>query len=162
MQATVCCPVSSGVLQPLKPAVTQPPITQPNTISPPSGGNVGNLGVVHLPREEIQGNNLPARTILSKLSNHRNFRMINSRSCGISNTVRIVGGKSASLGEFPVIKISSTTYLFRANEIIYLQWMVLLKYSDPFSDNPFKCAGTLITKFTVLSAAHCISKREQM
>lgn len=40
--------------------------------------------------------------------------------------------------------------------------MVLLRYADPFADNPFKCAGTLITKFTVLSAAHCLPKRDTM
>jgi len=57
------------------------------------------------------------------------------------DTDRIEGGKDASPGDWP--------------------WMVLLGYRSGSSSKPsYECGGTLITRKSVLTSAHCIYQRE--
>lgn len=92
----VCCP--DGVPKP-----TVPPTTPPaNDI----------LSKIHL------------RADIDKIESHRNINLINADTCGLKSTNRIVGGKKASLGEFP--------------------WNALLRYSSD-GDLSFNCGGSLIS-----------------
>ncbi|KAL7026039.1 hypothetical protein ACKWTF_013758 [Chironomus riparius] len=61
--------------------------------------------------------------------------------CGrqIDLSIRIIGGKDASPGEFP--------------------WHALLVYNLPFLMEGYHCGGSLITSTHVLTAAHCTSRR---
>lgn len=64
------------------------------------------------------------RADIDKIETHRNINLINADNCGLKSTNRIVGGKTASLGEFP--------------------WNALLRYSSN-GDLSFNCGGTLIS-----------------
>uniref|UniRef100_A0A1B0FEG8 limulus clotting factor C n=1 Tax=Glossina morsitans morsitans TaxID=37546 RepID=A0A1B0FEG8_GLOMM len=72
------------------------------------------------------------RDYVSQL-NTEGLNILNNLNCGDSNSNRILGGEETNLNEFP--------------------WMALLRYDSP--SNEFKCGGSLITNFYVLTAAHC-------
>uniref|UniRef100_A0A1A9VFY2 CLIP domain-containing serine protease n=1 Tax=Glossina austeni TaxID=7395 RepID=A0A1A9VFY2_GLOAU len=72
------------------------------------------------------------RDYVSQL-NTEGLSILNNLNCGDSNSNRILGGEETNLNEFP--------------------WMALLRYDSP--SNEFKCGGSLITNFYVLTAAHC-------
>ncbi|KAM7356970.1 venom serine protease Bi-VSP-like [Cochliomyia hominivorax] len=59
--------------------------------------------------------------------------------CGQVNVTltKIVGGEESQIGAWP--------------------WMALIGY-DPYSTQPFRCGGSLVTARHVLTAAHCIRK----
>lgn len=65
-----------------------------------------------------------SRADIDKIESHRNINLINAENCGLKSTNRIVGGKKASLGEFP--------------------WNALLRYSSD-GDLSFNCGGSLIS-----------------
>ena len=67
---------------------------------------------------------LHPRADIDKIESHRNINLINADSCGWKSTNRIVGGKEASLGEFP--------------------WNALLRYNAA-GDLSFNCGGSLIS-----------------
>lgn len=71
---------------------------------------------------------------------HPNWHLIDHEHCGESITDRIIGGEEASLGQFP--------------------WMVRLAYEVYyvfFNVTVFTCAGSLINKLYVVTAAHCVT-----
>ncbi|KAL9893732.1 serine protease grass-like isoform 1-T1 [Glossina fuscipes fuscipes] len=72
------------------------------------------------------------RDFVSQL-NTEGLNILNNLTCGDSNSNRVLGGEETNLNEFP--------------------WMALLRYDSP--SNEFKCGGSLITNFYVLTAAHC-------
>ncbi|KAJ0173664.1 hypothetical protein K1T71_010813 [Dendrolimus kikuchii] len=72
---------------------------------------------------------------LGGIKAHRNFHLL-PRDCGISNGDRISGGDITALYEMP--------------------WMVLLSYEHIELGPYYACAGTLISEWYVLTAAHCI------
>ncbi|XP_070490271.1 CLIP domain-containing serine protease B9-like isoform X2 [Chironomus tepperi] len=111
----VCCPDNAR----------SAPVTTTTTAAPP---------IVIAPEKAA---NLPrSPSDLNAVRSHRNFNLINEKSCGVSTTYRIVGGIDADLKEFP--------------------WAVLLGYQllDSFS---WGCGGSLISSRFVLTAAHCIT-----
>lgn len=57
--------------------------------------------------------------------------------CGVGHAEKIFGGKNADLDEFP--------------------WMVLLKKRDSYGRVTFSCAGVIISKRYILTAAHCLN-----
>ncbi|KAL7292236.1 hypothetical protein TKK_0014184 [Trichogramma kaykai] len=79
---------------------------------------------------------------------HPNARLLDHELCGRSPALaKIYGGSETRLFEFP--------------------WMVLLKYNDSSSNKsshsaadpePFKCAGTIISRKYILTAAHCVAQ----
>ncbi|CRK88224.1 CLUMA_CG002005, isoform A [Clunio marinus] len=81
---------------------------------------------------------LPAASDLETIKSHLNYKLINDK-CGSSSVDRIVGGYEAKPGELP--------------------WSVLLRYKSRLDNTlTFGCGGNLITKFYVLTAAHCINR----
>lgn len=70
----------------------------------------------------------------------KGLNILNNLNCGDSNSNRILGGEETNLNEFP--------------------WMALLRYDSP--SNEFKCGGSLITNFYVLTAAHCAKTPDPM
>lgn len=68
--------------------------------------------------------NMPQKSDLNEVKNHRNIKFINVK-CGSSNTVKIVGGTEADLGEFP--------------------WMALLRFKNRLDENSFtfNCGGEI-------------------
>lgn len=82
-----------------------------------------------VPQVTIQPTNnttskIHVRADIDKIESHRNINLINADNCGLKSTNRIVGGKKASLGEFP--------------------WNALLRYSSN-GDLSFNCGGSLIS-----------------
>ncbi|XP_072930061.1 CLIP domain-containing serine protease HP8-like [Epargyreus clarus] len=72
------------------------------------------------------------------VENHPNINLL-PKDCGDINGDRIVGGKLASLYEFP--------------------WMALI--SHRFDDEiAFRCAGSVINSRYILTAAHCIADKD--
>lgn len=80
---------------------------------------------------------VPPSIKISPFKYHPNYNLLPNDICGpISTNSRITNGKKTDIGEFP--------------------WMALIAYnSDGGID--FRCGGTLISEWFVLTAAHCIS-----
>ncbi|XP_045537795.1 melanization protease 1 [Papilio machaon] len=75
-----------------------------------------------------------------EIENHRNIRLLPTE-CGDVDGNRIVGGTSAGLYEFP--------------------WLALISYIlEDGRTLQFKCGGSVITARYVLTAAHCIEKKQ--
>ncbi|XP_066996045.2 CLIP domain-containing serine protease B4 [Anabrus simplex] len=69
---------------------------------------------------------------------HRNWRLFEQERCGLSQSDRIIGGKDASPGDYP--------------------WIVRVGYMGLRFDTPlFRCGAVLISKFYIVSAAHCVT-----
>ncbi|CAH1955572.1 unnamed protein product [Acanthoscelides obtectus] len=72
--------------------------------------------------------------------------LLSPPDCGFSNhsASRVVGGVPAKLGQFP--------------------WMVVLGYRNPRNPNRPKwlCGGTMITDVHILTAAHCVYRRNDL
>nr|AID60288.1 easter-4 [Nilaparvata lugens]APA33882.1 seminal fluid protein [Nilaparvata lugens] len=76
-------------------------------------------------------------------TNHRNWHLVNDKSCGHENHMRVLGGRNATLGEFP--------------------WMALVLIISEF-DSGEKinyCGGSIINDRYVVTAAHCVRKSER-
>lgn len=71
--------------------------------------------------------------------NHPNWPMLNHERCGVSSSDRIIGGTNAPLGAYPWI----TRIGYRRGDLT----------TGPVE---YRCAGSLITEFHVITAAHCI------
>lgn len=69
------------------------------------------------------------------ISRHRNLRLL-PKNCGILEDNRILGGNKTALFEMP--------------------WMVLISY-DSARGESLSCGATLITKWYILTAAHCVT-----
>lgn len=76
------------------------------------------------------------------ITSHANWRLLNDSECGSSSADRIVGGKNASMGAYPWIARIGYTGIPRTGvyEIVY------------------KCGGSLINNYYVLTAAHCVTE----
>lgn len=72
---------------------------------------------------------------------HRNAPKINSQKCGHSYIDKIADGDNTNLFEYP--------------------WMALISYRDQYGQLSFRCAGTLINEYYVLTAAHCVYNLEE-
>ncbi|RLU16061.1 hypothetical protein DMN91_011819 [Ooceraea biroi] len=70
------------------------------------------------------------------VTGHRNWKLLDQRRCGNSNSDRIIGGKNASLGAYP--------------------WIARLGYTNGIENESYKCGGTLINRLYVITAAHCV------
>lgn len=72
---------------------------------------------------------------------HPNWHLIDNDVCGY-NVVsqRIIGGKNASIGQYP--------------------WLARLGYlvNDQKQEISFKCGGSLINKMYIVTAAHCVTQ----
>ncbi|XP_012265988.2 uncharacterized protein LOC105691829 [Athalia rosae] len=83
---------------------------------------------------------------LPEASDHPGWSLLNHERCGVSNTDRIIGGRNASLGAYP--------------------WIARIGYASVDEDAgnatakerhlEYKCGGTLINQFYVVTAAHCV------
>ncbi|EFA07557.2 spaetzle-processing enzyme [Tribolium castaneum] len=74
------------------------------------------------------------------IKDHPNWHLLDHEHCGESLSDRIIGGASATLGQFP--------------------WVARLGYQPHFprfSLPVFKCGGSLISNFYVVTAAHCVA-----
>ncbi|GJQ66173.1 hypothetical protein Trydic_g4233 [Trypoxylus dichotomus] len=71
-----------------------------------------------------------------KLENHKNYHLL-PKDCGVSYTDRIIGGKTAALGQYP--------------------WLARLGFLLPGCTTKvlYRCGGALINNLYVLTAAHC-------
>jgi len=71
---------------------------------------------------------------------HPRASLIPADECGIDNTQRIWGGNRTDMGQYP--------------------WAALLQYQTPTGVRRFACGGALITKRYVVTAAHCLARRD--
>ncbi|XP_070491115.1 phenoloxidase-activating factor 3-like [Chironomus tepperi] len=72
---------------------------------------------------------------LDDITKHKNFKLFDPKSCGKSFLKRVANGDDAEVLEFP--------------------WIVRFKYQGKRRPH-YGCAGTLISEYYVLTAAHCI------
>ncbi|KAI4485247.1 hypothetical protein M0804_006752 [Polistes exclamans] len=76
--------------------------------------------------------------------NHLNWSLLDYDKCGNPNTDRIIGGKNASMGTYPWI--ARIGYSISKSNPVNIKQLV------------YKCGGSLINKYHVLTAAHCVAK----
>ncbi|XP_033226883.1 CLIP domain-containing serine protease 2-like [Belonocnema kinseyi] len=82
---------------------------------------------------------LSTESVLADVMAHPNWKLLDRETCGTSNSDRIIGGKNASLGAYP--------------------WIAQIGYIT--DSNPkliYRCGATLISKFYVITAAHCVAE----
>ncbi|XP_046819201.1 CLIP domain-containing serine protease 2-like [Vespa crabro] len=90
--------------------------------------------------------NFSVRLIVSSdvnVMHHSNWLLLDHDKCGNSNTDRIIGGKNANMGAYP--------WIARIGYIIVKSNPINFKGLD------FICGGTLINKYNVVTAAHCVT-----
>ncbi|KAL6425436.1 hypothetical protein ACFW04_009547 [Cataglyphis niger] len=75
---------------------------------------------------------------VADVTKHPGWLLLEHKSCGNSNTDRIIGGKNASLGAYP--------------------WIARIGYGIPGTNEAlsYRCGGTLINSLYVITAAHCV------
>ena len=71
------------------------------------------------------------------VSNHKNLNLLDHDLCGPITEQKIFGGNKTGVSEFP--------------------WMALLGYEKDGQYFGFQCAGTIISKRYILTAAHCVT-----
>ncbi|XP_014477727.1 PREDICTED: serine protease easter [Dinoponera quadriceps] len=73
------------------------------------------------------------------VTKHPKWMLLEHRKCGNSNSVRIIGGKNATLGAYP--------------------WIARIGYSNPSEGDEltYRCGGSLINQLYVVTAAHCVT-----
>ncbi|KAJ8673959.1 hypothetical protein QAD02_005221 [Eretmocerus hayati] len=76
------------------------------------------------------------------IENHTSWTYLNSDECGSSVSSRIVGGKAATIGQFP--------------------WMARLGYIEGGSTLTFQCGGSVISERYIVTAAHCVAVPSSM
>lgn len=95
--------------------------------------NSESLNYLIFPTTRLQGSN--------SVFNHDHLDLL-PKDCGLlQSSVRIVHGRLTDLFEFP--------------------WMALLSYKKD-DEIDFKCAGTVINKWYILTAAHCITELKKL
>ncbi|VEN47987.1 unnamed protein product [Callosobruchus maculatus] len=83
---------------------------------------------------------LQAASCASEISTHKAWDLLPSTDCGVGRRPgRITNGKEADLGQFP--------------------WLARLGYQEG-KDIKFKCGGSLLNEWYVITAAHCLKGNE--
>lgn len=74
------------------------------------------------------------------ITRHPHWNLLEHLECGITLADRIIGGSNATLGQYP--------------------WLARIGYVEDYRYQyvVYKCAGALINKFYVVTAAHCVYK----
>lgn len=85
--------------------------------------------------EVLKSASLPEGVVKkATVKNHKNRHLL-PKNCGAQVTKNILGGAETDIDDFP--------------------WMALVRVNIS-QENPFRCAGSLITQRYVLTAAHCV------
>ncbi|KAB0800596.1 hypothetical protein PPYR_06336 [Photinus pyralis] len=74
------------------------------------------------------------------ITRHPHWQLLEHKECGITLADRIIGGSNATLGQYPWLARFGYVEDYRFPYIVY------------------KCAGALINKLYVVTAAHCVYK----
>ncbi|KAG8236449.1 hypothetical protein J437_LFUL016745 [Ladona fulva] len=79
----------------------------------------------------------PNVEVVEDVSRHRNLPLLRNDLCGPLSDDRIIGGNITKINELP--------------------WMALIAYSGSKGNaSPFRCGGTVINDFYILTAGHCV------
>ncbi|CRK88611.1 CLUMA_CG002345, isoform A [Clunio marinus] len=105
---------------------TKPPTIQPTTIMQSTRNPTTNIGATNGNRNQAQRDPLK----------HPNYRHFKNLKCGIISSNRVANGNDSNLFEFP--------------------WAARLGYDNQGFNIEYKCGGTVISDFYVLTAAHCL------
>ncbi|XP_046401602.1 uncharacterized protein LOC124167662 [Ischnura elegans] len=126
----VCCPSSTQSSGGVRPVTTQ-------TGGQGGGGTRPNANELFgLGGGGSSGGGGATVTTGASVSNHPNWRLLRTDTCGADVSDRIFGGEEANLKEYP--------------------WLALLQYQTS-KGRQFLCGGSLISTRYVLTAAHCVT-----
>lgn len=90
-------------------------------------------------QQKLAGGSGSDEQLRQLIADHPNLRLLPLDECGPIITEKISGGNRTQLFEYP--------------------WLVQLEYVQPLSgDRSFNCAGSLISEWFVLTAAHCLTR----
>ncbi|CAG9809782.1 unnamed protein product [Chironomus riparius] len=89
----------------------------------------------------VKPDDIEVKVELGDITDHKNFKLFDPKTCGKSFLKRVANGENAEVLEFP--------------------WIVRFKYQGK-RKSFYGCAGSLISEYYVLTAAHCVVNTDKL